>query len=57
VLGDGSRHRVYKRFFTGASLAAELEGRVLHDGYWFVVVAASGGAAFRTRAPQQGFGD
>ena len=57
VLGDGSRHRVYKRFFTGACLAAELGGRVLHDGYWFVAVAASGGDAVRTRAPQQGFGD
>ena len=41
VLADGSRHRVYKRFFTGAGLAAELGGgRVLHDGRWFVVVAA-----------------
>ena len=41
VLKDGSRHRVYKRFFTGADLAAELgNGRVLHEGCWFVVVAA-----------------
>jgi ubiquinone/menaquinone biosynthesis C-methylase UbiE len=41
VLGDGSRHRVYKRFFTGADLAEELgNGRVLHEGRWFVVVAA-----------------
>ena len=41
VLADGSRHRVYKRFFTGAGLAARLGGgRVLHDGRWFVVVAA-----------------
>lgn len=57
VLRDGSRHRVYKRFFTGASLAAELGGRVLHDGYWFVAVRAPGGAASRVGAPQQGFGD
>jgi ubiquinone/menaquinone biosynthesis C-methylase UbiE len=42
VLNDGSRHRVYKRFFTAAELAAEL-GRgaeVLHEGRWFVAVAA-----------------
>jgi len=41
VLDDGSRHSVYKRFFHGADLAAELGGGdVLHDGRWFVVVAA-----------------
>jgi ubiquinone/menaquinone biosynthesis C-methylase UbiE len=41
VLGDGSRHRVYKRYFRGAELAEELGGgRVLHDGRWFVAVAA-----------------
>jgi demethylmenaquinone methyltransferase/2-methoxy-6-polyprenyl-1,4-benzoquinol methylase len=41
VLNDGSRHRVYKRFFTGSELAAELGGgRVLHEGRWFVVVEA-----------------
>jgi SAM-dependent methyltransferase len=41
VLGDGSRHRVYKRWFTGAELAAELGGgEVLHDGRWFIMVAA-----------------
>jgi ubiquinone/menaquinone biosynthesis C-methylase UbiE len=40
-LDDGSRHRVYKRWFTGAELAAELGGGdVLHDGRWFVVVRA-----------------
>jgi ubiquinone/menaquinone biosynthesis C-methylase UbiE len=40
-LTDGSRHRVYKRFFTGAGLAAELGGgRVLHAGRWFVAVSA-----------------
>jgi len=58
VLSDGSPHRVFKRFFTGASLAAECGGRVLHDGHWFVAVAAdapsgpSGGPA-----PQGGWGD
>ena len=40
-LNDGSRHRVYKRFFTPDGLAAELGGgRVLHAGDWFVMVAA-----------------
>jgi ubiquinone/menaquinone biosynthesis C-methylase UbiE len=41
ILDDGSRHRVYKRWFTGAGLAEELGGgEVLMDGGWFVVVAA-----------------
>lgn len=39
VLGDGSRHRVYKRFFEPSPLAAELGGgEALHAGRWFVVV-------------------
>jgi demethylmenaquinone methyltransferase/2-methoxy-6-polyprenyl-1,4-benzoquinol methylase len=39
TLGDGSAHRVYKRYFTGAGLAAELGGgEVLFDGRWFVAV-------------------
>ena len=39
VLNDGSRHRVYKRYFTGEGLASELgAGDVLMDGRWFVVV-------------------
>jgi ubiquinone/menaquinone biosynthesis C-methylase UbiE len=41
VLGDGSRWTVYKRYFTADGLQAELGGgRVLHDGRWFVAVAA-----------------
>ena len=41
VLNDGSRHTVYKRFFTPDGLAAELGGgTVLHAGRWFVAVAA-----------------
>jgi demethylmenaquinone methyltransferase/2-methoxy-6-polyprenyl-1,4-benzoquinol methylase len=41
VLNDGTRHRVYKRYFRGAALAAELGGgEVLHDGQWFVAVHA-----------------
>jgi hypothetical protein len=40
VLDDGSRHRVYKRYFTAAELGGELGGgKVLFDGRWFVVVA------------------
>jgi len=39
VLNDGSRHTVYKRFFTPEQLLAELGGgRVLHAGRWFVAV-------------------
>ncbi len=39
VLNDGTRHRVYKRYFRGAELADELGGgQVLHDGRWFVAV-------------------
>ena len=41
VLNDGSRWEVYKRYFTGPELAAELGGgRVLHAGRWFVAVRA-----------------
>jgi SAM-dependent methyltransferase len=40
-LDDGSRHRVYKRFFTPDGLLDELGGgRVLHAGHWFVMVAS-----------------
>jgi demethylmenaquinone methyltransferase/2-methoxy-6-polyprenyl-1,4-benzoquinol methylase len=39
VLNDGSEWEVYKRWFTGESLANELGGgEVLHEGRWFVVV-------------------
>jgi demethylmenaquinone methyltransferase/2-methoxy-6-polyprenyl-1,4-benzoquinol methylase len=41
ILNDGSRHRVYKRYFTAEGLAAELGGgEVLHAGPWFVAVRA-----------------
>jgi ubiquinone/menaquinone biosynthesis C-methylase UbiE len=41
VLKDGSRWRVYKRYFTAESLAEELGGgQVLHAGRWFVAVRA-----------------
>jgi ubiquinone/menaquinone biosynthesis C-methylase UbiE len=39
TLNDGSRHTVYKRYFTGDGLARELGGgEVLLDGDWFVAV-------------------
>ncbi len=41
VLNDGSRHVVYKRYFTPERLIAEAgPGRVLHTGRWFVAVLA-----------------
>jgi ubiquinone/menaquinone biosynthesis C-methylase UbiE len=45
VLLDGSRHRVYKRYFRPAQLAEELAealgaARVVHAGRWFVAVMA-----------------
>jgi ubiquinone/menaquinone biosynthesis C-methylase UbiE len=41
VLNDGSRWTVLKRHFRADGLTAELGGgRVLHDGHWFVAVAA-----------------
>jgi len=40
-LNDGSRHAVFKRYFTPAQLQAELGGgKVLHSGRWFVAVLA-----------------
>jgi ubiquinone/menaquinone biosynthesis C-methylase UbiE len=42
ILNDGTRWEVYKRWFTGAGLAAELGGgETLHEGRWFVVVRAA----------------
>ena len=39
TLNDGTAHHVYKRWFTGGGLAAELGGgEVLYDGDWFVAV-------------------
>lgn len=38
-LRDGSRHRIYKRYFTATSLAAELGGgEALLDDEWYVAV-------------------
>ena len=38
-LDDGSRHRIYKRWFTAEALQAELGGgSMLFAGDWFVAV-------------------
>ncbi len=41
VLNDGSRHRVYKRYFAPGQLAAELGGEPLLDGTWFAAAKVS----------------
>ena len=42
VLDDGSHHHMHRHSFTAAELVAELgDGQVLHEGRWFVVVAAN----------------
>ncbi len=41
VLGDGSRHRVYKRYLDGDELAGELGGTTLFAGRWFVAARAT----------------
>jgi ubiquinone/menaquinone biosynthesis C-methylase UbiE len=42
VLNDGSRHMVYKRYFTPERLSAEMgTGRTLHAGRWFVALLAN----------------
>jgi ubiquinone/menaquinone biosynthesis C-methylase UbiE len=39
---DGSRHRVYKRYFDAGELVVELGGgQILYAGRWFVAVASS----------------
>jgi hypothetical protein len=41
VLNDGSRHVVYKRYFTPERLIAEIgSGHTIHAGRWFVAVLA-----------------
>jgi len=36
----GSRHMIYRRYFTAEGLAEELGGRILFAGRWFVMAAA-----------------
>ena len=47
ILSDGSRHRVFKRYFTPDQLGDELGGEVVLANEWFVAVrtiTTSGGA-------------
>ena len=59
VLSDGSRHKVFKRFFSAPALLAELGGgSILHEGHWFVAVTATTSVSGeRTRAAAGGWGD
>ena len=41
LLNDGSRHRIYKRYFTAEQLADEIDGEALMAGDWFVAARAS----------------
>ena len=41
VLNDGSRHRIYKRYFTADQLADEIDGEAVMAGEWFVAARAS----------------
>jgi ubiquinone/menaquinone biosynthesis C-methylase UbiE len=42
VRSDGSRHHLHRHSFTATELITELgTGHVLHEGHWFVVVAAN----------------
>jgi ubiquinone/menaquinone biosynthesis C-methylase UbiE len=39
VLSDGSRYRIYRRYFTAEAFAGELDARILFAGRWVVMVA------------------
>jgi ubiquinone/menaquinone biosynthesis C-methylase UbiE len=41
LLNDGSRHKIYKRYFTAEQLADEIDGKTLMAGEWFVAARAS----------------
>ena len=41
LLNDGSRHRIYKRYFAAEQLADEIGGETLMAGGWFVAARAS----------------
>ena len=41
LLNDGSRYRIYKRYFTAEQLADEIGGETLMAGQWFVAARAS----------------
>jgi SAM-dependent methyltransferase len=48
-LGDGSRHRVFKRYFTGEKLATELGGSISLGTASFVAVTVARPAVARSR--------
>jgi ubiquinone/menaquinone biosynthesis C-methylase UbiE len=39
VLSDGSRYRIYRRYFTAEAFAEELDARILFAGRWVVMAA------------------
>jgi ubiquinone/menaquinone biosynthesis C-methylase UbiE len=41
-LRDGSTYAIYKRYFSGAELAAEIGGSVAHENEWFVAAEVPG---------------
>jgi hypothetical protein len=53
-LGDGSRHRVFKRYLTPADLERELGAEVLHGGAWFVAGVVNGPETRHERARPTG---
>ena len=49
LLNDGSRHRIYKRYFAAEQLADEIDGEILMAGEWFVAARASLPGSLRGR--------
>src|SRR5918995_100886 len=41
-LSDGSRYKIYRRYFTAETFAEELDGRILFAGRWMVMAKVSG---------------
>jgi demethylmenaquinone methyltransferase/2-methoxy-6-polyprenyl-1,4-benzoquinol methylase len=41
VLPDGSRHEIYRRYFTAESLAGEIDGLILFAGRWVAMATVS----------------
>jgi hypothetical protein len=39
VLSDGSRYRIYRRYFTAEAFAEELDAQILFAGRWVVMAA------------------
>jgi demethylmenaquinone methyltransferase/2-methoxy-6-polyprenyl-1,4-benzoquinol methylase len=45
TLNDGSRHHIYKRFFTRGQLAEELDGEVLFERQRFIAARVTWSAS------------